>query len=222
MRRLLIVTVVLCLPLVGSGTIAERLNLGAGVALAGQLDLEVCGDYSSDQGPFVPSASPGLLPSVNCGPGAPGLRLHAPPFTTFPYNTSAGWETTAPPGIAITGIYTVGDFASHVGTGQGWWGEFYWDGGRSPRSTTTSAPSAAAARPSIASTWGGSSPAHRNPDAPTLRCSTSVRCSSPRSRTRVPTSTRRGRTICGTRAASGSAEPGQSRFGRAIPQGCAA
>ncbi len=41
------------------------------------------------------------------------------------------WETTAPSGIAITGAYTVGDYSTGIGDGNGYFGEFFWDGGRS-------------------------------------------------------------------------------------------
>ncbi len=44
----------------------------------------------------------------------------------------ASWTATAPAGLSITHIYTVGDSGGNVGDGHGWWGEFFWNGGPGP------------------------------------------------------------------------------------------
>ena len=46
-----------------------------------------------------------------------------------PNGQGASWTTTAPAGLTITHIYTINDTSSGVGDGQGWWGEFFWQGG---------------------------------------------------------------------------------------------
>ena len=46
-----------------------------------------------------------------------------------PNGSNASWTTTAPAGLSITHIYTVGDSGGNVGDGHGWWGEFFWNGG---------------------------------------------------------------------------------------------
>ncbi len=110
----------------------------ASSASAGTLELEVCGSWSGDSGPFQPSASPGLSWQATCGLNQPGLQLSSPVAGFhLPYNASAGWSTTAPAGIAINGVYTINDFSNGIGDGAGWWGEFYWDGGRSNQITDT-------------------------------------------------------------------------------------
>ena len=106
------------------------------VAQAGGLDVEVCGSWSADSGPFQPTVSPGLTAQADCGINGQGLLVQNPySGTHVPYNTSAGWEAIAPPGITITGIYTINDDATNIGSGAGWWGEFYWDSGRSAQLT---------------------------------------------------------------------------------------
>jgi len=77
-----------------------------------------------------------LSAQASCGLDQPGLELTTP-LAGFhlPDNASAGWETTAPAGITITHVYTINDLSNGVGDGGGWWGEFYWDGGRSNQIT---------------------------------------------------------------------------------------
>ena len=131
MRRLAIVGLALLAPLFISTS-----------AHAGRLDIEVCGSWSHDSGPFQPTASPGLIAQSDCSLNGQGLLVeNAYAVTHVPYNASAGWETVAPPGITITSIYTINDDATNIGTGAGWWGEFYWDGGRSPQLTNNFATS---------------------------------------------------------------------------------
>ena len=79
---------------------------------------------------------PGLSARADCSLNGQGLLVENQYSSTHvPYNASAGWETVAPSGITITGIYTVNDDATNIGGGASWWGEFYWDGGRSAQLT---------------------------------------------------------------------------------------
>ena len=55
-----------------------------------------------------------------------------------PNGQGASWTATAPANLTITHIYTVNDTSSGVGDGEGWWGEFFWEGG--PGLTGRSAP----------------------------------------------------------------------------------
>ncbi len=103
-----------------------------GTADAGQLHLQVCGAWSRDAGPFQPSASLGLSWQADCRVNGVGLFVTAQlNGKHVPFNASAGWQATAPAGITINHIYTINDDSSDIGDGQGWWGEFYWTGGRS-------------------------------------------------------------------------------------------
>ena len=110
--------------------------LAASVAHAGALSLQVCGSLSRDSGPFRATVAPGLSARADCSLNGQGLLVENQYSSTHvPYNASAGWETVAPSGITITGIYTVNDDATNIGSGASWWGEFYWDGGRSAQLT---------------------------------------------------------------------------------------
>ena len=101
-------------------------------AQAGQLNVYACGSWSRDSGPFQATASPGLVALAQCGLNATGLQVESPSTGSHvPNNASAGWQTVAPSGITINHIYTVNDETDNIGDGFGWWGEFYWDGGRS-------------------------------------------------------------------------------------------
>jgi hypothetical protein len=103
------------------------------VAAAGNLAVNVCGSYSGDPGPLRSTAVPPLEALAGCGTGGFGLQLwFAGGSTTAGNNASAGWKTTAPPAITINQIHVVGALAENVGTGAGWWGEFYWNGGPGP------------------------------------------------------------------------------------------
>ena len=75
-----------------------------------------------------------MVALAQCGLNAPGLQVESPSTGSHvPNNASAGWQTVAPSGITINHIYTVNDETDNIGDGFGWWGEFYWDGGRSPQ-----------------------------------------------------------------------------------------
>lgn len=110
--------------------------LATAAAQAGQLTVLACGSWSRDSGPFQPTiSSSGLTAQAQCGLNETGLLVEDPKGAHVPYNASAGWQTIAPTGITISNIYTVGDEADNIGTGVGWWGEFYWDSGRSSQLT---------------------------------------------------------------------------------------
>jgi hypothetical protein len=104
--------------------------LCAGVAHAGSLVVEVCGSWSRTPGPFYPLVAAPLQTVSDCGAGGAGMLIKAP-SASVPHGAQATWETTAPSGITITGAYTVGDASVGVGDGAGYFGEFFWDGGRS-------------------------------------------------------------------------------------------
>ena len=69
---------------------------------------------------------------------APTLLLAKSGLQAVPNGQGASWTATAPANLTITHIYTVNDTSSGVGDGEGWWGEFFWEGG--PGLTGRSAP----------------------------------------------------------------------------------
>ena len=97
-------------------------------------NVYICGSWSNNQGPLVPAAAPGMSAGAsNCGGGfAAHLDLSKPGLAGVPNGQGASWTATAPPGLTITHIYTVNDFSAFVGGGNGWWGEFFWNGGPGP------------------------------------------------------------------------------------------
>src|SRR6478609_5560796 len=110
-------------------------------AAGASYNVYVCGPWSSGSGPFVPAAVPGTeAVAIACGASgdAAALSLAKYGLQAVPNGQGASWTTTAPAGLTITHIYTVNDTSSGVGDGQGWWGEFYWEGG--PSLTGRSAP----------------------------------------------------------------------------------
>lgn len=58
-----------------------------------------------------------------------GLRLAAP-FGFVQHGAVAEWDTTAPAGVTISGVYTINDRSVGVNDGHGYYGEFFWDGGK--------------------------------------------------------------------------------------------
>ena len=60
------------------------------------------------------------------------LEARATARTPVPNGQGASWTATAPAGLSITHIYTVGDSGGNVGDGHGWWGEFFWNTGPGP------------------------------------------------------------------------------------------
>jgi hypothetical protein len=58
------------------------------------------------------------------------MNLHG--GANAPSGANASWTATAPAGLSITHIYTVGDSGGDIGDGHGWWGEFFWNGGPGP------------------------------------------------------------------------------------------
>ncbi len=113
--------------------LAAGFALVPGAAIANKLDFEVCGTWSPTAGDVVPSSAGGLQATSNCGPTpAVGFEVAAPfpNTTTIPDGANAGWTTTAPPGIVITGADTRGDYSNGIDDGNGYFGEFFWDNGR--------------------------------------------------------------------------------------------
>jgi hypothetical protein len=110
--------------------VSASLLLWSSAALAASYNVYVCSPWNTSTGPFVPATSPNTQ-SYGCGSfGA--LQLSAVPRPSIPNGQGASWSTTAPSGLSITHIYTVGDGSTGVGSGEGWWGEFYWNGGPGP------------------------------------------------------------------------------------------
>jgi hypothetical protein len=94
-------------------------------------NVYVCGSWSQTASPFVPAAAAGMeaVPS-DCGAaGSAALILARADLRAVPNGQGASWTTTAPAGLTITHIYTANDGSSSVGDGEGWWGEFFWQGG---------------------------------------------------------------------------------------------
>ena len=98
---------------------------------AASYNVYVCGGWSPTASPFVPAAVAGTQAAASdCGgAGSADLLLAKSGLQAVPSGQGASWTTTAPPGLTITHIYTANDTSSGVGTGNGWWGEFFWQGG---------------------------------------------------------------------------------------------
>ena len=128
----------------------------------------VCGGWSTTRGPLCrqPSQARQAAASTAAARRCADLLLAKSGLGAVPNGQGASWTATAPPGLTITHIYTVNDTSSGVGDGQGWWGEFFWEGG--PGLTgqeraddgQLSASLGAARRRSTTAPSGGSSAAH--------------------------------------------------------------
>jgi hypothetical protein len=94
-------------------------------------NVYVCGSWSQTASPFVPSAAAGMeAVASDCGGGgSAALILARADLRAVSNGQGASWTTTAPAGLTITHIYTANDGSSSVGDGEGWWGEFFWQGG---------------------------------------------------------------------------------------------
>jgi hypothetical protein len=102
-------------------------------ALGATYHVSVCGPWSSNTGPFKSAAVPGTFVQVfGCGSTAATMALQASGVPAVPNGQGANWTATAPAGLTITRIYTLGDSSGQVGDGHGWWGEFFWNGGPGP------------------------------------------------------------------------------------------
>ena len=114
--------------------VSGLLVLQSAPALGASYNVYVCGPWSSSTGPFVPKATPRTSYFVfGCGGGADAnMNLHGSGSPPAPKGANASWTATAPAGLSITHIYTVGDSGGNVGDGHGWWGEFFWNGGPGP------------------------------------------------------------------------------------------
>ncbi len=125
MRRLMIL----------SGAAAVLLLAGsAGAATAGTFPVRICGANARDPGDGLTWSSTGLLvaaPPACPAPGSGGFDLVAGPNEKFGYNATAAYKVTAPAGLTVYSIHVVGAGSSGIGS-NGWWGEFYWNGGPGP------------------------------------------------------------------------------------------
>jgi hypothetical protein len=112
---------------------SASLLLWSPTALAASYGVYVCGPWSSSTGPFVPATVPGTKAFVfGCGSQAANLGIQGIGVPAVANGQGASWSATAPAGLSITHIYTVGDSSGNVGDGHGWWGEFFWNGGPGP------------------------------------------------------------------------------------------
>ena len=110
------------------------LVLAAGIltsasAEGGTFPVDICGYNARVIGDGLSStASRGITANPTC-PG--GLEISAGGGQAAK-GASAGYKVTAPPGIVINAIHVVTPGSAGVGSGKGWWGEFYWNGGPGP------------------------------------------------------------------------------------------
>jgi hypothetical protein len=115
------------------GASLGSLILLAGSASGANYNVNICSTWSPNQGPLVPSASPGMNAGASsCGYSNGLLHVEVNSSRALPSGSTASWTTTAPAGLTITHIYTVNDFSIGVGDNHGWWGEFFWNGGPGP------------------------------------------------------------------------------------------
>ena len=112
---------------------SASLLLWSPTAFAASYNVYVCGPWSSSTGPFVPATVPGTKAFVfGCGSQAADMAIQGIGVPAVPNGQGASWTATAPAGLSITHIYTVGDSSGNVGDGHGWWGEFFWNAGPGP------------------------------------------------------------------------------------------
>jgi hypothetical protein len=112
---------------------SASLLLWSSAAVGASYNVYVCGPWSSSTGPFVPATVPGTQAFVfGCGSTAADMAIQGVGVPAVANGQGAGWTATAPAGLSITHIYTVGDSGGNVGNGHGWWGEFFWNGGPGP------------------------------------------------------------------------------------------
>ena len=157
--------------------------------------MYVCGSWSTSTGPFLAATSPNTR-AYGCGSFG-DLELSTVPPPAVPNGQGASWSATAPSGLSITHIYTVGDGSNGVGSGEGWWGEFFWNGGpgaagRSNQIRDNAFPTDGCCRASFNNQtvgWFISCARHRG--AVSLRISPSVGLTSPSTRCKDPGSTLR-------------------------------
>ncbi len=111
-------------------TCVVSLLLWAQGAVAASYNLYLCGGWSTTAGPLVPAYVGGTLAeAVDCGGANADLEITRLTYQPVPRGKGASWTTTAPTGLSITHIFTVNDNSYNVGSGNGWWGEFFWNGG---------------------------------------------------------------------------------------------
>ena len=89
---------------------SASLLLWSPAALGASYNVYVCGPWSSNTGPFVPAAVPGTQAFVfGCGSTAATWRFRQSASPAVPNGQGASWTATAPAGLSITHIYTLGD-----------------------------------------------------------------------------------------------------------------
>ena len=103
---------------------------------AGSLTVTTCGANV-----FRHAAVFGINTMFFCPPGTnqpPGMSISPGP-NTVPAGQRASWEADAPTGLAITGasIAPYQMYSLHINDGRGWGGGFYWAGGGSGTSDST-------------------------------------------------------------------------------------
>ena len=111
-------------------TFVAALLICASLAAA-SYHVYVCGGWSPTAWPFAPAAAPGTQAAASdCGGAASATMLLAKSgIQAVPNGQGASWTASAPANLTITHIYTTNDESSGVGDGEGWWGEFFWQGG---------------------------------------------------------------------------------------------
>lgn len=102
-------------------------------ARAGSFPLGICGSSAREPGDGLSWSAAGSMKVTAACPaialGAAGLQLYSP--STVHSNASAGFKVNAPAGIVIDRIHVIGAYSNEIGA-NGWWGEFYWNGGPGP------------------------------------------------------------------------------------------
>jgi hypothetical protein len=117
-------------------TIAAPLLVSCSVAMAGIFPLVICGSSPRDFADGLSwSANAPLVATAQCPYNGPGLELYSPANKTVGKNATAAFKVTAPAGIAIYSIHVVNAYSQGIGA-NGWWGEFYWNGGPGPAGST--------------------------------------------------------------------------------------
>lgn len=103
------------------------------VAAAGSFPLIICGTSARNPGDGLSWShnSPLVSGPPTCPAAGLGLSIYTQSNQTAGHNATGAFAVNAPAGITIYSIHVVN--AQSFGIGKnGWWGEFYWNGGPGP------------------------------------------------------------------------------------------
>ncbi len=104
-----------------------------GLATAGTFPVNICGASARDPGDGLSwSATSPLVATAECPADGPGLELYSPGATRQRRTTPRPRSRSPRPAGSASTASTSSTASSHGIGSNGWWGEFYWNGGPGP------------------------------------------------------------------------------------------